>query len=75
MMKSVRAKADEARRKAQAKFAKPKSQEGKGLSEYEKAKLATAAKTARLRALRLEKEAAERETADPTKDGAGKTAD
>jgi len=60
-MNSGNVKADEARRRAQAQFAKPKAAEAKGLSEYEKAKRATAAKTARLRALRLEKEAAERD--------------
>ncbi len=57
-------KAEEARRRAHAQFAKPKAGEAKGLSDYEKAKRATAAKTERLRALRLEKEAAEREVAE-----------
>lgn len=68
-MKSGNVKAEEARRRAHAQFAKPKAAEAKGLSDYEKAKRATAAKTARLRALRLEKEAAERETVGdkPTK--------
>ena len=75
MTKSGYAKAEEARRKAHAQFAKPKSQEGKGLSDYEKAKQATAAKTARLRALRLEKEAADRASgAKPTKAVKGKGA-
>lgn len=63
MLKSGHAKAEEARRKAHSQFNKPKTKEGKGLSEYEKARQATAAKTARLRALRLEKEAADRESA------------
>lgn len=69
MTKSGYAKAEEARRRAQAQFAKPKSQEAKGLSDYEKAKQATAAKTVRLRAMRLEREAAEREASGgkPTK--------
>ncbi|MDX9860189.1 MAG: hypothetical protein RBS99_04650 [Rhodospirillales bacterium] len=57
-------KAEEARRRAHAQFAKAKAGEPKGLSDYEKAKRATAAKTVRLRALRLEKEAAEREVAE-----------
>ncbi|MBE0533728.1 MAG: hypothetical protein IH626_23135 [Rhodospirillales bacterium] len=57
-------KAEEARRRAHAQFAKPKAGEAKGLSDYEKAKRATAAKTVRLRALRMEKEAADREVAE-----------
>ncbi|WP_316978437.1 hypothetical protein [Shumkonia mesophila] len=57
-------KAEEARRRAHAQFAKPKAGEAKGLSDYEKAKRVTAAKTVRLRALRLEKEAADREVAE-----------
>jgi len=62
-MKSGHGKAEEARRKAHAQFNKPKGHDAKGLSDYEKAKLATAAKTARLRAQRLEKEAADRDLA------------
>jgi|GEM_PF-6290016 hypothetical protein len=65
-------KAEEARRKAHAQFAKPKAGEAKGLSDYEKAKRATAAKTARLRALRLEKEAADRETTEKAVAAGGK---
>lgn len=62
-MKSGHGKAEEARRKAHAQFNKPKANDGKGVSDYEKAKQATAAKTARLRTLRLEREAADRDVA------------
>jgi hypothetical protein len=57
MMSSVRLKAEE-------KFAKGMQQAKKALNEREKAQQEIAAKTARLRALRLAKEAAEKEASD-----------
>ena len=52
----------EARRKAQERLAAIKVQNANALQEYAKLKQAETAKTARLRALRLAKEAADRET-------------
>ena len=53
-----------ARSKAEEKFAKFKQQEKQALKERDKAQKATEEKTARLRALRLAKEAADKEQAD-----------
>jgi hypothetical protein len=62
-MKPEGSRADEARRKAQGIFGKKDQQESGFFKELEKANAASAAKTAKLRALRLAKEAADREAA------------
>jgi hypothetical protein len=59
MLKPGGARAEEARRKAQEQFAKVKQRDAEALKEREKIQAADAAKTARLRALRLAKEAAD----------------
>ena len=69
------ARNEEARRKAQEKFAKIQQRDAESLKEKEQAFAAITAKTARLRALRLakertEKEAAERAAASRTGTGA-----
>jgi len=64
MLMPGRTKAEEARRRAQDEFAKVKKREAKVLSDREKARNARLEKTARLRDLRLEKEAADREAAE-----------
>lgn len=62
-MSSDRQRADEAQRNARNYFAKDKQQQSAAMIERAKADAAEAAKTARLRALRLAKEAADREAA------------
>jgi hypothetical protein len=53
----------EARRKAEERLAVVKAQNAKALEDYAKARQVEVAKTARLRALRLARDAAEPETA------------
>ncbi|HEX4113798.1 MAG TPA: hypothetical protein VH020_14795 [Stellaceae bacterium] len=62
MLESKRNKAESARRNASDKFARLAEREAEFWREKEKRLSADAAKTARLRALRLGKEAADRET-------------
>jgi hypothetical protein len=62
-MSSDRQRADEAHRNARNYFAKDKQQLSAALIERARAEAAQANKTARLRALRLAKEAADREIA------------
>jgi hypothetical protein len=54
---------DEARRRAEEKLSKTKQRESEAVRQKEQAATAVANKTARLRALRLAKEAADKETA------------
>ncbi len=61
MMKSERSRTEDARRRAQEQFAKTKQRNADTLKDRERVRQATAAKTARLRALRLAKEAADKE--------------
>ncbi len=56
--------AAEARQKAQGKFAKTQLRDNAFVQEKKRIEAANAEKTARLRGLRLAKEAAERETAE-----------
>ena len=56
-------RADMARRKAQEKFAATKQRDADVRKDRDKALAASISKTARLKALRLAKEAADRETA------------
>jgi hypothetical protein len=60
----------EARRKAEERLAIVKAQNAKALEDYAKLRQAEVAKTARLRALRLAKEAAEKEGASRAPDAA-----
>ena len=62
-MASDRTRAEEAQRNARNYFAKDKQQPSAALIEKTKADAAQVAKTARLRELRLAKEAADRDTA------------
>jgi hypothetical protein len=62
-MASNRLQSEETRRKAHEKFAKSEQRAKTVLSERHKAIAAVAAKSARLRALRLAKEAADNEAA------------
>lgn len=55
---------DAARKKAQAQFASSEQRDNAIKQEIEKERAAVAAKTAKLRALRLAKEATEKEEAD-----------
>lgn len=64
MMKSREVRDEAARRKAQDQFAKVKQRDAEALKDREKVQAAEAAKTARLRALRLAKEAIDKEAAD-----------
>jgi hypothetical protein len=64
MMKSREIRDEAARRKAQDQFAKVKQRDAEALKDREKVEAAEAAKTARLRALRLAKEAVDKEVAD-----------
>ncbi len=63
MLKSDEARATEARRRSQGLFAKTKKQGDDALKEGQKTRAAEAVKTARLRELRLAKEAADKEAA------------
>ena len=63
MMKSREIRDEAARRKAQDQFAKVKQRDAEALKDREKVQAAEAAKTAQLRALRLAKEASDREAA------------
>lgn len=71
-MASNRARSEETRRKAQEKFTKTDQREKNAVSDRNKATAAVAAKTARLRSLRLAKEAVDKEAA--AKKAADKTA-
>ena len=62
-MASNRVRSEETRRKAQEKFTKSDQREKSALSERNKTVAAVAAKSARLRSLRLAKEAADKEVA------------
>ena len=62
-MASNRIRTEEARRRAQEKSAKAEKREKYLLKEKNKAIAAMASKTARLRSLRLAKEASDKETA------------
>jgi hypothetical protein len=64
MLKSREVRDEAARRKAQDQFAKVKQRDAEALKDREKVQAAEAAKTARLRALRLAKEAIDKEAAD-----------
>jgi hypothetical protein len=64
MLKSREVRDEAARRKAQDQFAKVKQRDAEALKDREKVHAAEAAKTARLRALRLAKEAIDKEAAD-----------
>jgi hypothetical protein len=64
MMKSREVRDEAARRKAQDQFAKVKQRDADALKDREKVQAAEAAKTARLRALRLAKEAIDKDTAE-----------
>jgi hypothetical protein len=57
-------RAEEARRKSQERLAADRQRGVQALKDRDKAIVAEAAKTKRLRALRLAKEAADKETAD-----------
>jgi hypothetical protein len=57
-------RAEEARRKSQERLAADRQRGAQALKDRDKAAVAEAAKTQRLRALRLAKEAADKETAD-----------
>ena len=63
-MASNRTRSEEARLKAHEKFAKAEKREKEAVRERDKAFAAAVSKTARLRALRLAKEAADKEAAD-----------
>lgn len=63
-MSTDRSRAAEAQRNARAYFAKDKQQPSAAMIEKARADAAEEAKTARLRALRLAKEAAEGEASD-----------
>jgi len=63
-MSSRDARSEEARRKAQEKFAKVQQREAETLKEKQQVFAAIAAKTARLRALRLAKERTDKEAAE-----------
>jgi hypothetical protein len=67
-------RADMARRKAQEKFAATKQRDADVRKDRDKALAASISKTARLKALRLAKEAADRETAAAAVKPAKKTA-
>ncbi|MGE5146296.1 MAG: hypothetical protein ACM3N5_06075 [Candidatus Eiseniibacteriota bacterium] len=60
-------RADAARRKAQEKFAATKQRDADVRKDRDKALAAAVAKTERLKALRLAKEAADREAGTPPK--------
>ncbi len=62
-MKLYGAQAIEARRKAEERFAKANEQSAAALRDKQKAEAVESAKTSRLRALRLAKEAADKEAA------------
>jgi hypothetical protein len=62
-MSTERSRAEEARRKARTFFAKDTEKEVAAERERKKSEVALEEKTARLRTLRLAKEAADRETA------------
>lgn len=64
MMKSETRRDEAARSKAQAQFAKVKQRDAEALHDRERSQAADAAKTARLRALRLAKEAADKLAAE-----------
>lgn len=64
MISSRETRREDARRRAHDKFTVAKQREDDALSVRMKATAAVAAKTARLRALRLTKEALDKETAD-----------
>jgi hypothetical protein len=68
-------RAEEARRKSQERLAADRQRGVQALKDRDKAMVAEAAKTKRLRALRLAKEAADKESADraATVKAAGKT--
>jgi hypothetical protein len=63
MVDTGSSRADMARRKAQEKFAAVKRRDAEARKDRDKVVAATVAKTERLRALRLAKEAADREAA------------
>lgn len=63
-MASNRVRSEEARSRAQEKFAKAEQRAKDAMSDRNKASAVVAAKSARLRALRLAKEAADKEAAE-----------
>jgi hypothetical protein len=71
VMSTRDARSEEARRRAQEKFAKVQQRDAETLKEKQQAFAAIAAKSARLRALRLAKERADKEAAE--RGAAGRT--